>query len=288
MALELGSPATADLHAVVGTLRDWQAEQLPTQLHPGDIGWNWRHGERVVAAAMRTWTEAGLLVAVGYLDSQDVLRLTVAPDRRDDEIAAMQITADIIDPDRGVLPAGAASVEVPNGYRLPDTLAIRGWLPGEAWTPLRRDLSAAVNDPGLHVEIVGADLVSAFTAVHRSAWDSSHFTDTVWHAMAVGPAFVGARCLLGIDSLGVPVAGATVWSAGPGRPGLVEPVGVHAEHRGHGYGRMIAAAAAVALRKLGSSSAEVCTPTALVSAVATYRSAGFTELPQRLDQHRYS
>lgn len=78
----------------------------------------------------------------------------------------------------------------------------------------------------------------------------------------------------------------TVWSAGPGKPGVLEPMGVHAEHRGHGYGRAISVAAAAALREMGACSAMVCTPGANVGAVATYRSAGFQELPERRDRTR--
>ena len=77
-----------------------------------------------------------------------------------------------------------------------------------------------------------------------------------------------------------------MWSAGPGKPGLLEPMGVHADHRGHGYGRAICVAAAAALQDLGSSSALVCTPSANVAGVATYRSAGFQPLPQRRDRSR--
>jgi hypothetical protein len=49
-------------------------------------------------------------------------------------------------------------------------------------------------------------------------------------------------------------------------------------------------AAAAELKKLGSSSALVCTPSALAAAVATavatYQSAGFQQLPERLDRTR--
>jgi ribosomal protein S18 acetylase RimI-like enzyme len=58
-------------------------------------------------------------------------------------------------------------------------------------------------------------------------------------------------------------------------------VGVHREHRGHGYGTAVILAAAVALQDLGSSSATVCTPSSNVGAVATYESAGFQQLPER-------
>ena len=102
----------------------------------------------------------------------------------------------------------------------------------------------------------------AFTAVHRSAWDSPRFTDELWREMAAGLPFADARCLLARDPRGAAVAGVTVWSAGPGKPGLLEPMGVHADHRGRGYGRLICVAAAAELRQMGSSSALVCTQTA--------------------------
>jgi GNAT superfamily N-acetyltransferase len=47
------------------------------------------------------------------------------------------------------------------------------------------------------------------------------------------------------------VAAVTVWSAGPGKPGLLEAMGVHREHRGLGYGKAITVAAAAALQELG-------------------------------------
>lgn len=102
--------------------------------------------------------------------------------------------------------------------------------------------------------------------------------------MAAGLPYTDARCLLGYDDQGVEVAGVTVWSSGPGKPGLLEPKGIHAEHRGRGYGMMICVAAAAELKKLGSSSALVCTPSSLAAAVATYKSAGFQQLPERLDR----
>ena len=78
------------------------------------------------------------------------------------------------------------------------------------------------------------------------------------------------------------VAAVTVWSGGPGRPGLLEPMGVHRDHRGHGYGTAITVAAAAAL-DMGSSSAIVCTPSSNVGAVATYASSGFNRSPDVTD-----
>jgi ribosomal protein S18 acetylase RimI-like enzyme len=63
-------------------------------------------------------------------------------------------------------------------------------------------------------------------------------------------------------------------------------MGVHADHRGRGYGAAICVAAAAELQKLGSSSALVCTPSARTAAVATYKAAGLEPLPERLDRSR--
>lgn len=286
MGIDLSTPDVGRLDDVVGALRHWQREVAPMQLHPGDLGWYWQFGAEAAAAALRTWTRDGELLALGFLDGPDVLRLTVAPQVWRDEELALQMVEDASEPQRGVLPAGKVSVEAPDGIRLQDLLSETGWSAGEPWTPLHRDLSGPVQQTGLRIEVVGAGLESEFTAVHRSAWGSPRFTDDLWRAMASGPLYADARCLLARDARGVAVAGATVWSAGPGKPGLLEPVGVHAEHRGHGYGTEISVAAAGELQKLGASSALVCTPSALTSAVATYRSAGFRQLPERLDRSR--
>jgi ribosomal protein S18 acetylase RimI-like enzyme len=286
VAVELSAPDAGQLGEVVRALRDWQDDASPMQLHPGDLGWYWRFGAEAMAAAVRTWSREGQLLAIGFLDGPEVLRMTVAPQAWREEELAHEVVADLSEPRRDVLPAGKVSVETPDGTRVRDLLSDAGWSEGEPWTPLRRDLTGAVGQTGLRVEVIGSGQESEFTAVHRSAWGSPRFTDESWRAMAAGLPYTDARCLLGYDGQDVAVAGVTVWSAGPGRPGLLEPMGVHAEHRGRGYGVAICVAAAAALKKLGSSSALVCTPSSLTGAVATYRSAGFQQLPERLDRSR--
>jgi ribosomal protein S18 acetylase RimI-like enzyme len=143
-----------------------------------------------------------------------------------------------------------------------------------------------VEDCGVRVEVIGPGQAHVRVAVQRAAFDRSTFTVERWDAMAVGVAYADARCLVAYDDQDAPVAAATVWSAGPGRPGLLEPMGVHREHRGHGFGTAITVAAAAALRELGSSSAIVCTESSNVGAVATYRSAGFEQLPDVRDLRR--
>jgi ribosomal protein S18 acetylase RimI-like enzyme len=286
MAVVMGKPGVDELREAVNVLGQWQHEGAPMQLHSGDVGWFWRFGAAATATAVRTWRSDGRLRAVGLLDGPGLVRLTLAPDEHQDEELAHRVVADLVDPTRGVLGDGKALVEAPTGSLVQDLLVERGWRTDEPWTPLRRDLTEPVPDPGVRIEVVGPEQAAARSAVQRAAFDSSTFTEERWHAMAGGPAYTEARCLLARNDRGEAVATVTVWSAGPGRPGLLEPMGVHREHRGHGYGRAITVAAAAALQQLGSSSALVCTPSSNMGAVATYASAGFEPLAEVHDRRR--
>lgn len=287
MATEVNIPDAGELDDVVGALRSWQHDKAPIQLHPGDLGWHWRFGADVLAGAVRTWSRDGQVLAIGFLDGPEVLRMTVAPEVWLDDGLARDVVADLSDPEGGVSPTGKVSVEVPDGTRIQDLLSEGAWTAGDPWTPLRLRLAGQVAQRGLRVEVVdSAEQVSECTAVHRSAWESEGFTDEKWYAMAAGSPFAEARCLLGRDDRGVAVATVTVWAAGPGRPALLEPLGVHANHRRRGHGAAICMAAAAELRDLGSSSVLVCTPSSLQSAVRTYEAAGFERHSERLDRTR--
>lgn len=63
-------------------------------------------------------------------------------------------------------------------------------------------------------------------------------------------------------------------------------MGMDREHRGHGYGTAITVAAAAAPPGMGSSSAIVCAESSNIGAIATYRPAGFQQLPDARDLHR--
>jgi GNAT superfamily N-acetyltransferase len=256
------------------------------QLHPGDLGWFWRFGAEATAAAVRTWSRDGQILAVGMLDDPTLLRLTIAPAAARDEELAQQLVADVSEPERGVLIEGKVNIEAPMGALVQDLLSHDGWNADEPWTPLRRDLTEPVNDPGVRIEAIGPEQAHVRTAVQRASFDTSTFTADRWHAMAAGLPYADGRCLVAYDGQGNSVAAVTVWSAGSGKPGLLEPMGVHREHRGHGYGKAITVAAAAALQELASSSAIVCTPSANVGAVATYNSAGFRQLPEVRDLYR--
>jgi GNAT superfamily N-acetyltransferase len=286
MAIRLVTPTVDELGGVLDVLRSWQRDDAPIQLHPGDIGWFWRDGEAQTARALRTWTRDGRIVAIGLLDGEDLLRLTMAPDVYDDAEVAAQIVTGVNDATRGVLPSGEASIEAPTGILLRDVLAEAGWSTGEAWTPLSLDLSVPVDLPDLRIETIGPDRAAVRVALQHAAFPKSTMTVESWHAMAAGAAYADARCLVAYSEQGDPVGSITVWSAGHGRPGLIEPMGVDPEHRGQGFGTAISVAGAAVLRSLGSSSAIVCTPSSNAAAVATYRAAGFVALPERFDLTR--
>ncbi|GAA3795472.1 hypothetical protein GCM10022206_39050 [Streptomyces chiangmaiensis] len=63
------------------------------QLHPGDLGWFWRFGAEATAAAVRTWSRDGQILAVGLLDGPELLRLTIAPDAHRDEAITVAAAA---------------------------------------------------------------------------------------------------------------------------------------------------------------------------------------------------
>lgn len=285
--LNVNQPDVGDLPDIIEALRQWQCEGAPMQLHPGDLGWYGRFGAVETARAVRTWSSSGeRMLAVGLLDGPGLVRLTVAPDALRDERLARQVVRDLTDPSRGVLSAGEANVEVPAGAVIDVLLAEEGWVSDQPWTPLHRDLSAPVPDPGLRIEVVGRERAEVRAEVQRASFERSSFTRDRWSAMAAGPAYGEARCLLAYDDDGNAVAVVTVWSSGVGRPGLIEPMGVHRRHRGRGHGKAITLAAAAALRQLGSSSMLVCTPSANIGAVATYRAAGMTPRAPIHDRHR--
>jgi ribosomal protein S18 acetylase RimI-like enzyme len=286
MAIEMGRPGVDGLGDVVRALAEWQYDGGPFQLHPGDVGWFWGFGAERTAEATRTWRRAGEVLAVGLLDSPKLLRLAFAPGSLRDEALARQVVEDVSAPERGVLPEGKVYVESPMGALVQDLLFNDGWQSDEPWTLLRRDLGAPAPDPGVRVEVIGPEQAHEWAAVHRASFDGSTFTDERWHAMAAGRPYVDARCLVARNEQGEAVAAVTVWSAGEGKPGLIEPMGVHRAHRGHGYGKAITLAAARALQELGSSSVDVGTPSSNVAAVATYRSAGLEQLPERRDLYR--
>lgn len=283
MQIGVTTPDTEALDGVLSELASWQQDGLPVQLHPGDLGWQFRFGPAALAGALRVWTVRGTAVAIGFLDEASLIRMAVRPSAEQDEELAQALVCDLEDPARGVLTGDRVVVEARFGVALRSLLHQRGWVDGDPWTPLTRDLQDPVEVLDLRVEIIGPDRAAERVAVQRAAFDGSSFTAGLWTVMSRSPAYRRARCLVGYDGQDNAVAAVTVWSAGAGRPGLLEPMGVHRDHRGHGYGTAITLAAASTLRDMGACSATVATPTSNAGAVATYASAGFRRMPTTPD-----
>jgi GNAT superfamily N-acetyltransferase len=275
MRCDLSTPTPDRLGSLVADLASWQHDGLPVQLHSGDLGWHWRFGSATLAEALRVWTVDGATVAIGFLDEPTLIRMAVAPSADEDAELAEVLVRD--------LGARQLTVEARFGTALRALLHARGWVAGDRWTSLVRDLTDPVEVGDLRVEVVGPDHVEDRAAVQRAAFERSTFTADLWREMSQTPAYGDARCLVGYDGQDRAVATVTVWSAGPGRQGLLEPMGVHRDHRGHGHGTAICLAAAAALRDLGASSAVVATSSSNAGGVATYVSAGYRRLPDVTD-----
>ncbi|MGI5176718.1 GNAT family N-acetyltransferase [Dactylosporangium sp. CA-152071] len=292
MSITVQRSTPDSLGEIVEAVAGWQHAGGPVQLHPGDLGWHWRFGAQELAGAVRVWTRDGQILAVGMVDdTAGLIRMGIAPSVDDDAAFAAQLLTDLSEPGQGVLPGGAEAVEARFGNAFRGLLHRSGWVADEPWTPLSRELTVQVESCGLRVEVIDTHdtrdrIVQDRVAVQRAAFAGSTFTLERWRAMAAAPPYHRARCLVGYDRDGDAVATVTVWSAGEGRPGLLEPLGVHRDHRGRGYGRAITVAAAAALQEMGSSSATVCTPSSNVGGVATYVSAGFQKLPDVTDFRR--
>ena len=292
MTVTLKIPSVDDMPTVIAVMASWQSDGAPVQLHPGDLGWAWRFGASSVAEAVRVWSRDGEIAAVGFLDGPDVVRMAVAPAGDRDAEFARLVVNDLEGPPSEMFPAGELSVEARYGEALRTELGECGWGAGEPWAPLVRDLSGPVEPVALRIETLSAEsaapaLIEDRVAVHLASFPNPRpMTAEHWQAMAAGPAYRRARCVIAYDDRDVAVAATTAWSAGPGRPGLIEPLGVHRDHRGHGYGVAITHAAAAVLQELGSSSVSVATPSSNQPAVATYRSAGFAAEPEDRDFQR--
>ncbi|GAA1871224.1 GNAT family N-acetyltransferase [Brevibacterium marinum] len=279
---QLAVPAVRDLTEIGDELGQWQSDDGPAQLHPGDLGWYSLRGAGATAGDLRVWRSGESTLAVGLLDGANLLRLAIHPSLLHDDSLAQDIQSAVEPSPSEVFAHGTAIVEARGATALCDRLVANGWSTDEPWTPLQRDLSRSVEDPGMTVVTAGIREAEEWASVHWSAFRGTPYTedDTAkfigrWRTMSTGPFSSRARSLLGYDDSGQPVAAATVWSAGPARPGLLEPVAVHRDHQGRGFGKAMAIAAAKNLQQMGASAASVAAETANTAAVATYSAAGF-------------
>lgn len=257
-------------------------------MHPGDLGWHSSVGPERSAKDLRVWKNGARPVALGLLDGPGLIRLAIAPEYVADTSLAKAMACDLENPS-GLSPEGLVNVvEARGASALQSALRRRGWAEDEEWTPLVLELTGEprwerLEQSGLRTEIVDAEGSAEWTAVHWSSFKGTPYTDEAreafmrrWYTLMTGPFSGRAQSLIGYDSTGAAVAVTTVWSAGEGRPGLVEPMGVHRDHQGKGYGVAITQAGAQALHQAGASAAAVVAENSNPAALATYTAAGFT------------
>lgn len=286
------------LPSIAETLARWQADPWQGHLHPGDLGWHASVGTEQMARDLRVWAHDATPVALAMLDGSDVVRMAVDPGLACDEGLAARIADDLDTPGAGFFTGNDAIVEARGAHALRARLSCAGWVDDEPWTPMALDLGGAldttrIEGAGVRIEQVGPGDADDWTSVHWSAFRGTPYDDEArarfarrWTTLMASPVADRARCLVAYTARDVPVAVITVWTAGAGRPGLVEPMGVHRDHHGLGYGVAITLAGAAALQRDAASSATVVAESSNPAAVATYRSAGFRSLGTVTDLRR--
>ena len=151
-------PSTDNLGEVVQTLASWQRDGNIVQLHPGDIGWYQRFGAEATASAIRLWNAGDQTVAIGLLESPELLRLALET---------------MLKPE-GCLEARSARI-------LRDILTKTGWGIGDPWTSLKLELAEPVQQDILRIEIVGPAQVEDRVALQKTSFANSSFSKDKWH-----------------------------------------------------------------------------------------------------------
>lgn len=267
-----------DAALVVDCLRSWQPEGCyAAVLHAGDVGWQLRLDDDVVESSLILVRDGADPVAVAIVDGPSLLRPAIRPDRVYD-LGIAEVLAEIAD---AAPRTDEAWCEAPSGSALRSLLSARGWrLDPDPWAVLYKPLSAVdgeyadpLTGPLRHDKDI-ADRVE----VQRSAFTGSTFTVPRWRQMASGPGYDPSLDLLRRDAAKVPVAAATGWSAGTGKSGILEPVGVQRDVAGRGHGKAVSMAVIAALARAGASGVTVHTPMSNPAAIRTYEGCGLRQV----------
>ena len=260
-------------HLATEALDAWAAPATyGGHLQSGDIGWALRLDDESIDDTMQVVSDGSETVAVLFRDGP-VARTAFRPDRQHD----LPVALVLLELTEKLAAAGEAFAEAPPGSTYRSLLSAAGWVVDtDPWVILYRPLTAA---DGEYVDelatIVTSDRdVADRVEVQRAAFERSTFTVARWHQMAAGPTYDSKLDWLRRTHDGEPAAGATGWSAGPGKCGMLEPVGTHPDHRGAGHGLAVSRAAIAALARAGASGVTVHTPADNAAAVATYRACG--------------
>lgn len=119
MHVDLTTPHPHALDAILSDLASWQHDGLPVQLHPGDLGWQWRFGPAALAKALRVWTANETVVAIGLLDQASLIRMGIAPSADHDEKLAQALVRELPPLSRRgcyLAPVGSGSTVAGSGW----------------------------------------------------------------------------------------------------------------------------------------------------------------------------
>jgi ribosomal protein S18 acetylase RimI-like enzyme len=246
-------------------------------LHAGDVGWQLRLADGSTESGLLAVVDGDALVGVALLDAPTVLRPLIRPDCVHD-LAVATALLEYVD----AMPRDdAAFSDAASGSAFRSLLSAAGWeLDPDPWVALYRPLTPADGnrDDPLCSELTNAADIADRVAVQRAAFANSTFTVERWHQMAAGPGFDPAFEFLRRNADGTPVAAATGWSAGPGKCGILEPVGTDPAYSGQGHGKAVSLAVIAALAHGGASGVTVWTPASNSAAIRTYEACGLRQV----------
>ena len=281
MPIDVRRYGRADADRLIDALCSWAPPSTyGGYLQAGDVGWALRLDDEDLDGALLCLVGgrgSDDVVAVALVDGPGVLRPAIRPDRVHDRELAVTLADLAAEACRGT--TGYSDAAAGSTYR--SVLSERGWVVDpDPWVVLYRGLSAAdgeYDDPWSTTLSSPRDVADR-VEVQRSAFEGSTFTVRRWHQMATGPGFDPALEMLRRDESGVPVAAATAWSSGPGRCGVLEPVGTHRGHGGRGHGTAVSKAVIAALARSGASGVTVHTPAFNTAALRTYVACGLRQV----------
>jgi len=263
---------------MVAALQDWaRPDCYAAGFHVGDLGWHLRLDDDQVEGSILCVEDGAEIVATGIVEGSHSLYSAIKPGRLYDVQLAEALT-ELVD---AAPSTHEIHVEAAPQSAFRSVLSGRGWLiDPAAWVVLYRNLTAADAVPAdeLASPLTSESDIADRVVIQRSAFKGSTFTVRRWHQMAASPGYDAALDLIRRNEAGQAVAAATGWSAGPGKCGILEPVGTHADHIGAGHGRAVTSGVIAALAQAGASGVAVHTPASNLAAVTTYERCGMRQV----------
>jgi ribosomal protein S18 acetylase RimI-like enzyme len=279
----------------------WRRIGPSAESHPGDLEW-WMFGpsdpEADHSVQVCLWeTDEGELRGWSWIFRGE-LEWFVHPDERDGELRERMLEwhesmLPQLMPDADVLTLSTWSTT--NQPELGHALVRRGFGAEGAvlvhfTLDLRREDAVPTRKPvpGDYAirSIEGVDEIPQRVAVHRSAFQPSRMTETIYGRVMAAPSYRRDLDIVALAPDGAFAASCLCWYDEELRVGLLEPVGAHEAHRRRGLASAVCAAALVRLRALGAERASVLSNGDSPASLGLYRSLGFVEVMRSVEWTR--